>query len=133
MTTNTLNETSAPGGEPQFASAWDDNEVSPDSVDEARLVHQALERFHDAPAGSGSYAEIHLVEEEPIVVVSPRDLRPYGATVGGHHSLIDEMRSYGEGLHYPELIDFADKHNWWPERKSNCCWFSRSLFDRYSS
>ncbi|HTE58480.1 MAG TPA: hypothetical protein VK694_07075 [Verrucomicrobiae bacterium] len=109
MTTNTLNETVVSGDESQFTPAWDD-EALPDSASEVGLIHQALDRFRDAPAGAGPYTEIHLVEGDPIVVVSPRDLRSYGATVGGHHSLMDEMRSYDERYHYPELIDFANKH-----------------------
>jgi hypothetical protein len=53
--------------------------------------------------GQGRYTEVHVVDEEPVVVVSPRPMRPYGATVGGHHSIVDELKMW-DGNQYPRFM-----------------------------
>lgn len=62
-------------------------------------------RSHPEELKEGRYTEIHEVDGKPFLAISPRPMRPYGATVGGHHSLIDEMRGYNEATQFPNFME----------------------------
>jgi hypothetical protein len=77
----------------------------------ASMVGYAKEHpdeMQDRVVGRGRYAEIHLVHGEPLVAISPRSMRPHGATIEGTHSIIDELRIY-DGKDFPRFMHAIDK------------------------
>lgn len=55
------------------------------------------------------YVEVHVNGDgEAFIIPAPRSMRPYGATTGGHHSIVDELRVYEGYDEFPNYMKFVD-------------------------
>lgn len=94
----------ARGYEPQATAESFDEAI--DTTSPQSFMRSSVDylRAHPEELAEGRYTEVHVVDGAPLIAISPRPMLPYGATVGGHHSLIDEMRGYNEHHKFPNFM-----------------------------
>lgn len=65
-------------------------------------------RQHPEHVGNGWYSEVHIVDGQPVFLPAPRTMQEGGASIGGSHSIIDELRN-GDGYRFPIYMEAAEQ------------------------